>query len=184
MIKINNNVGGLEGLTTILLPSLIDNTGYSLETYNQEEFNLNIHFIRDKEYYSQKGVLHGLYCQKQYPQTKLIYTIIGSIQIVVLDLRPTSSTFGQWYSEILFNNNNKKQFLIPKGLAYGFQVLSNEAIVCIKYDDIQRLDDENGIIWNDPSLNINWLEKVTALSEKDKKWGTFEEWKNTQNIIS
>lgn len=137
---------------------------------------------------STKGVLRGLHFQKQYPQTKLVRAIKGSVFDVVVDLRAGSETYGKWYG-IELTEENKKQFLIPRGFAHGFLVLSETAEFCYKCDDFYHPNDEGGMAWNDPEIGIEWpqvkgeyqgtasaegyeLEDGTELnlSEKDQKW--------------
>ena len=137
---------------------------------------------------STKGVLRGLDFQKQYPQTKLVRAIKGSVFDVVVDLRAGSETYGKWYG-IELTEENKKQFLIPRGFAHGFLVLSETAEFCYKCDDFYHPNDEGGMAWNDPEIGVEWpqvkgayqgtasaegyeLEDGTKLnlSEKDQKW--------------
>lgn len=191
-IKVEKDVGGLEGLCIITPAVHGDNRGYFMETYNQrdmEEAGLNISFVQDNQSMSVKGVLRGLHFQKQYPQTKLVRVIKGSVFDVVVDLRSDSDTFGKWHGVIL-SEENKKQFLIPKGFAHGFLVLSEIAEFCYKCDDFYHANDEGGLAWNDPVIGIEWPEVVGSypgnasaqgytlndgtplnLSEKDQKWG-------------
>lgn len=136
---------------------------------------------------STKGVLWGLHFQKQFPQTKLVRVIRGEVFDVVVDLRSGSETYGKWHGELL-TEENKHQFLIPKGFAHGFLVLSDAAEFCYLVDDFYHPNDEGGIAWNNPEIGIKWpkLEgeyKGTAysqgysvdgvpliLSDKDQKW--------------
>ena len=153
-----------------------------------EDAGFDITFVQDNQSMSTKGVLRGLHFQKQYPQTKLVRVIKGRVFDVVVDLRSGSKTYGKWHGEIL-TEDNKRQFLIPKGFAHGFLVLSDVAEFCYKCDDFYRPNDEGGMAWNDPEIGIVWPEVVgeykgtadpagytlkdgTALnfSEKDKKW--------------
>ena len=135
-----------------------------------------------------KGVLRGLHFQKQYPQTKLVRAIKGSVFDVAVDLRAGSATYGKWYG-VLLTEENKKQFLIPEGFAHGFLVLTNTAEFCYKCDDFYHANDEGGLAWNDPASGIEWPEVVGEyqgsasaagytlvdgtplnLSDKDQKW--------------
>lgn len=190
-ISVDKNVGGIEGLCVITPSVHGDNRGYFMETYSQrdmEEFGINVTFVQDNQSMSTKGVLRGLHYQKKFPQTKLVRVIKGSVFDVAVDLRNSSPTFGKWFG-IELTEENKKQFLIPKGFAHGFLVLSDTAEFCYKCDDFYHPDDEGGIAWNDPQIGIIWQNVVgeyngsadssgyslsdgTALimSEKDKKW--------------
>lgn len=198
-ITAEKNVGGIEGLCVITPAVHGDNRGYFMETYSQRdmvEAGLNIPFVQDNQSMSTKGVLRGLHFQKQYPQTKLVRAIKGSVFDVAVDLRADSKTYGKWYG-VLLTEDNKKQFLIPKGFAHGFLVLTDTAEFCYKCDDFYHPNDEGGLAWNDPEIGVEWpelkgeykgsasadgytLEDGTALnlSDKDQKWlglkGTFQ----------
>jgi len=190
-ITVEKNVGGIEGLCIITPAVHGDNRGYFMETYSQrdmEEAGINVVFVQDNQSMSVKGVLRGLHFQKQYPQTKLVRVIKGSVFDVAVDLRSGSVTYGQWFG-VLLTEENKKPFLIPKGFAHGFLVLSDTAEFCYKCDDFYHANDEGGLAWNDPEIGIEWphltgeyrgtasaegyaLEDGTPLnlSEKDQKW--------------
>ena len=190
-ITVEKNVGGIEGLCVITPAVHGAHRGYFMETYSQrdmEQAGLNIPFVQDNQSMSTKGVLRGLHFQKQYPQTKLVRAIKGCVFDVAVDLRSSSETYGKWYG-VELTEGNKKQFLIPKGFAHGFLVLSDTAEFCYKCDDFYHPNDEGGLAWNDPEIGIEWPEVTgtyqggasaesycladgTALnlSEKDQKW--------------
>uniref|UniRef100_UPI0025D22727 dTDP-4-dehydrorhamnose 3,5-epimerase n=1 Tax=uncultured Ruminococcus sp. TaxID=165186 RepID=UPI0025D22727 len=126
-ITVEKNVGGIEGLCVITPAVHGDNRGYFMETYSQrdmEEAGIDITFVQDNQSCSTKGVLRGLHFQKQFPQTKLVRAIKGRVFDVAVDLRKDSKTYGKWYG-VELTEENKKQFLIPKGFAHGFSVLSD-----------------------------------------------------------
>lgn len=190
-ITVEKNVGGIEGLCIITPAVHGDSRGYFMETYSQrdmEEAGLDIVFVQDNQSMSTKGVLRGLHFQINYPQTKLVRVIRGAVFDVAVDRREGSGTFGKWYG-VLLTDENKKQFLIPRGFAHGFLVLSDEAEFCYKCDDFYHANDEGGLPWNDPEIGIKWPEIVGEykgsasaegytlsdgtplnLSEKDQKW--------------
>ncbi len=190
-ITVEKSVGGIEGLCVITPAVHGDSRGYFMETYSQrdmEEAGIDIAFVQDNQSMSTKGVLRGLHFQKQYPQTKLVRVIKGTVFDVAVDLRSGSNTYGKWCG-IELSEDNKKQFLIPKGFAHGFLVLSETAEFCYKCDDFYHADDEGGMAWNDPEIGVVWPEvkggyKGSAsaegyvlsdgtrlnLSEKDQKW--------------
>ncbi len=189
-IRVTKDLNGISGLCLIEPAVHGDNRGYFMETWSKrdmEEAGFNIDFVQDNQSCSVKGVLRGLHFQKQYPQTKLVRAIRGEIFDVVVDLRTGSSTYGKWHGEML-TEENKKQFLIPKGFAHGFLVLSESAEFCYKCDDFWHPNDEGGLAWNDPEIGIVWPklegeyrgsadgEGYTVdgvpltLSEKDRKW--------------
>ena len=157
-IKVEKDVGGIEGLCVIEPTVYGDNRGYFMETYNKKEMEsngLNMVFVQDNQSLSVKGVLRGLHFQKNYPQGKLIRVIKGKIYDVAVDLRKESKTFLKYYG-IELNEENKKQFYIPQGFAHGFIVLSDEAELFYKVTDFYHPGDEMGIAWNDPKIGIDW----------------------------
>lgn len=190
-ITVEKNVGGIEGLCVITPAVHGDSRGYFMETYNQrdmKEAGIDIAFVQDNQSCSTKGVLRGLHFQKQFPQTKLVRVIKGRVFDVIVDLRKDSATYGKWHG-VELNEENKKQFLIPKGFAHGFLVLSDVAEFCYKCDDFWHPNDEGGLAWNDPEIGIVWPELTGEyhgsasaegyalkdgtklnLSEKDQKW--------------
>ena len=128
-IKVDYNVNGIEGLCVIKPTVHGDSRGYFMETYNandMKEAGLDILFVQDNQSMSTKGVLRGLHFQKQYPQTKLVRVIKGAVYDVAVDLRSGSPTYGKYHGEML-TEENRKQFLIPRGFAHGFLVLSDVA---------------------------------------------------------
>lgn len=192
-ITVEKNVGGIEGLCVITPKVHGDDRGYFMETYNEndmKENGINITFVQDNQSMSKKGVLRGLHFQKNFPQTKLVRAIKGTVFDVAVDLRSGSATYGKWFG-VELSEENKKQFLIPRGFAHGFLVLSEMAEFCYKCDDFYHANDEGGLAWNDPDININWsligvkdtyngtasaegysLQDGTPLimSDKDQKW--------------
>ena len=167
----------IEGLYIIEPKVFGDTRGYFYESYNKTDFynaGINIQFIQDNQSFSSKGVLRGLHFQKKYAQDKLVRVISGEVYDVAVDIRNDSPTFGKHYGLILSAENNK-QFLIPKGFAHGFCVLSETAIFSYKCSDFYHPEEEDGIIYNDTTFNINWhLEKNKYnVSEKDLKLSEF-----------
>ena len=190
-IKVEKNVAGIAGLCVIEPVVHGDSRGYFMETYSQrdmEENGIHINFVQDNQSMSTKGVLRGLHFQKNFPQTKLVRVIKGRVFDVAVDLRFGGETYGKWYG-IELTEENKKQFLIPRGFAHGFLVLSDIAEFCYKCDDFYHANDEGGLAWNDPDIGVQWpqvvgeyrgsastegytLEDGTKLnlSDKDQKW--------------
>ena len=190
-ITVEKNVAGIDGLCVITPAVHGDNRGYFMETYSQRDMaenGIHINFVQDNQSMSVKGVLRGLHFQKNFPQTKLVRVIKGSVFDVAVDLRKGSKTFGKWYG-IELSEENRKQFLIPRGFAHGFLVLSETAEFCYKCDDFYHANDEGGLAWNDPEIGIEWPGVSGAypgdasaqgyclpdgtplnLSEKDQKW--------------
>ena len=148
-IKVTHDLSGIEGLCLIEPAVHGDNRGYFFESYNQrgmEEAGFDYVFVQDNQSMSTKGVLRGLHFQIHYPQTKLVRVISGTVFDVAVDLRQGSPTYGRWHCEILTAENHK-QFLIPRGFAHGFLVLSEKAEFCYKCDDFYHPNDEGGLIW-------------------------------------
>ncbi|WP_029503207.1 dTDP-4-dehydrorhamnose 3,5-epimerase [Lachnoclostridium phytofermentans] len=190
-IKVEKNVGGIEGLCIIEPTVHGDTRGYFMETYNlndMEEAGLTMKFVQDNQSCSTKGVLRGLHYQKEFPQGKLVRVIKGIVFDVAVDLRSNSETYGKWYG-VELTEDNKKQFYIPEGFAHGFLVLSDVAEFCYKCTDFYHAGDEDGLAWNDPSIGIEWPQVVgeykgkasgegyrlidgtrLKLSEKDQHW--------------
>ena len=189
-IQVQYNVDNIEGLCVITPAVHGDARGYFMETYNandMREAGLDYLFVQDNQSMSTKGVLRGLHYQKQYPQTKLVRVIKGTVFDVVVDLRAGSATYGKWHGEIL-SEENKKQFLIPHGFAHGYLVLSDVAEFCYKCDDFYHPNDEGGLAWNDPEIGVSWPELTgrypgnassegymvdgipLKMAERDQKW--------------
>ncbi len=172
----------IEGLIIIEPKIFKDERGYFFESYSERDFTKaigNITFVQDNESKSSYGVLRGLHFQKgKYAQSKLVRVVKGKVLDVAVDIRKDSKTFGQHYS-IILSEENQLQFFIPKGFAHGFAVLSDEAIFQYKCDEFYSKENEGAIMWNDKTLNIDWLlpEKDIILSEKDKHHPTFEEYR-------
>ena len=195
-ITVKYDVNGIKGLCVVQPALHGDSRGYFMETYNardMKEAGLDYLFVQDNQSCSTKGVLRGLHFQKQFPQTKLVRVIRGTVFDVAVDIRKDSPTYGKYHGEIL-SEENKKQFLIPKGFAHGFLVRSDIAEFCYKCDDFYHPDDEGGMAWNDPEIGIKWPEVIgdyngTAmaegytmadgtplnLSDKDQRWAGIKE---------
>ena len=195
-ITVEKNVAGIEGLCVIMPAVHTDGRGYFMETYSQrdmEENGIHINFVQDNQSMSIRGVLRGLHFQKNYPQAKLVRVIKGRVFDVAVDLRKDSKTYGKWYG-VELTDENKKQFLIPRGFAHGFLVLSDTAEFCYKCDDFYHANDEGGLAWNDPQIGIRWPEVQGCypgnacadgytladgtplnISQKDQKWPNIHE---------
>lgn len=180
MGKIKVTTCEIKGMFVIEPAVFGDDRGYFMETYNQRDMEaagLNMVFVQDNQSMSRQGVLRGLHYQINHPQGKLVRVIRGEVFDVGVDLRPGSSTYGQWHGELL-SAENKKQFYIPEGFAHGFYVLSDVAEFCYKCTDFYHPDDEGGIRWNDPDISVDWplVEGVPVLlSDKDSIQPFFKE---------
>ncbi|MBQ6776281.1 MAG: dTDP-4-dehydrorhamnose 3,5-epimerase [Synergistaceae bacterium] len=171
-IKVYFNVGGIEGLSVIIPKVHGDERGSFCETYNKrdmQEAGFNVDFVQDNQSRSSKGVLRGLHFQVKYPQTKLVRVVRGAVFDVAVDLRRGSATFGKYYG-VELSEDNHRQILIPKNFAHGFLVLSEVAEFCYKCDDFYHPNDEGGVFYADPDINIQWpkIDAPFILSDKDK----------------
>ncbi|NJB82900.1 dTDP-4-dehydrorhamnose 3,5-epimerase [Wenyingzhuangia aestuarii] len=150
-----------------------DHRGYFMESFKADMLadflGYTINFSQDNESSSSKGVLRGLHYQiNGFEQTKLVRVIQGSVIDVAVDIRKGSPTFGQ-HVAIELSAENKKQILIPKGFAHGFIVLSDTAIFSYKVDAPYSFENERGLAFDDPTLQIDWKLNSSefVLSEKD-----------------
>jgi dTDP-4-dehydrorhamnose 3,5-epimerase len=163
----------IEGVVIIEPKVFSDERGYFFESFSQKEFEEKVcktTFVQDNESKSTYGVLRGLHFQKMpYAQAKLVRVVKGHVLDIAVDIRKGSPTFGKHISTEL-SEENRLQFFVPRGFAHGFVVLSDEAVFQYKCDNYYAPQSEGGILWNDPTLNIDY--KITMediiLSEKDK----------------
>jgi len=156
-----------------------DHRGFFTESYNKEMFKQNgidIEFIQDNHSLSQQsGTLRGMHYQlKDKAQTKLVRVTRGAIYDVILDIRKSSPTYGEWQGFIL-SADNKRQLLVPKGFAHGFCTIVENTEVQYKVDELYSPEHDRGIAWNDPTLNIDWPFNNPVLSDKDTKHPTLAE---------
>lgn len=155
-----------------------DNRGYFMETYNYNEFKelgLDMVFVQDNQSKSTKGVLRGMHYQKEHTQGKLVRVISGKVYDVVVDIRKDSKTYGQWYGATL-SAEEKNMMYVPEGFAHGFYVLSDTAEFLYKCTDFYDPSSEAGIMWNDPTIRIDWPipeGEAPIISEKDTKHPNF-----------
>ena len=161
----------IKGVYIIDVKSYGDNRGYFMETYKETDFQaagLNYSFVQDNQSSSRKGVLRGLHFQCNHPQAKLVRVLQGEVFDVAVDLRRDSETYGQWVG-VLLSGENKRQFMIPRGFAHGFVVVSDYAEFAYKCDEVYHPEDEGGLIWNDPDIGIEWPEVGEVKKKKKKK---------------
>jgi dTDP-4-dehydrorhamnose 3,5-epimerase len=163
----------IEGLLLITPDIFHDDRGYFLEIYNIKRYNglpgFDYSFTQDNMSYSRYGTLRGLHFQKEpYAQTKLVRCVRGKIWDVAVDIRPGSATYGM-YIGVELAGETQQQFLIPRGFAHGFSVLSEDAIVEYKCDACFVPQADAGIRYNDSDLAIDWhlIESDIIISVKD-----------------
>jgi len=159
-----------------------DNRGYFFESFSYqkiESIGLDAKFIQDNESLStEKGVLRGLHFQNSpHAQGKLIRVIKGAVLDVAVDIRKNSKTYGEHFA-IELNEENKTMLYIPPGFAHGFVTLENNTIFNYKCTNYYNKSAEDGILWNDPDLNIDWGIENPTLSEKDKTNQLFKNFKS------
>jgi len=149
-----------------------DERGFFLETYHREKYRskgVGQVFVQDNHSHSCRKALRGLHYQLKNPQGKLIYVLTGKIFDVAVDIRRGSPTFGCWCGWVL-STSTKHQLYVPQGFAHGFCVLSESADVIYKCTDLYDPADEYGILWNDPTLAIDWPVENPILSQKDDRF--------------
>lgn len=149
-----------------------DDRGYFLETFRNtwfEEMNLDVHFVQDNQSYSKHGVLRGLHYQIRQPQGKLVKVTRGKVYDVVVDMRKSSDTFGQ-YVGVILSEEKKNLIWVPPGFAHGFYVMSDGAEITYKCSNYYSPEFERTLFWKDPDINIDWplgKQKQPILSDKD-----------------
>lgn len=159
----------------ILEPTLFeDDRGYFMETFNKKRFEAilgaEISFVQDNQSYSKKGVVRALHYQRsEYAQAKLVRVLRGEVLDVAVDIRRGSKTFGKHIS-VLLSDKNRKQLFIPRGFAHGFVALTEHVDFFYKCDNFYNREAEGGIIFNDPSLRIDWILPESALLVSEKDW--------------
>lgn len=158
-----------------------DSRGYFFESFNTETFEkitgIQPQFVQDNISVSSRGVIRGLHYQCQgFAQAKLVQVLKGKILDVALDIRPNSATYGK-HIQVELSQQNKRQLYIPRGFAHGFIALEPETMVSYKCDNFYNKDSEGGILYNDPSLDINWglSPEHFIISEKDTQLPTFDQ---------
>mgnify|MGYP001561835722 CR=1 FL=1 len=164
----------LEGCFLIEPKIINDERGYFMESFNEMAFQLGVgqpvHFVQDNQSFSSRGVLRGMHYQTgSHAQAKLVRVLSGEVLDVAIDIRPGSATFGQ-HVAVLLSAENQRQLFVPRGFAHGFLVLSPTATFFYKCDNFYNKESEGGVLFNDPTVRIDWDFPYDELiiSEKDK----------------
>ena len=160
----------LKGVFIINPDVFCDDRGYFFESFKDDIFveKLNCKFIQDNEVLSKNmNVIRGLHYQLDKPQAKLIHVVSGAIRDVIVDVRTSSSSFGESFS-INLNDKNHKMLFVPEGFAHGYLVLEKNTIVQYKCTNFYNPNSEYGIRWDDSDININWGVSNPHLSQKDR----------------
>lgn len=147
-----------------------DERGFFLETFQVEryrEVGIALPFVQDNHSRSRRGVLRGLHFQRTRPQGKLVSVCRGAVYDVAVDIDPSSSTCGRFVG-VELSDENHRQLWVPPGYAHGFCVLSEIADFQYKCTDFYCPEDEGGLLWSDPDVNIPWPVEVPQLSAKDR----------------
>ncbi len=168
----------LNGIAVVVPDVHEDERGFFMETYRADlfkEMDLPADFVQDNHSRSVKGVLRGLHFQWDPPMGKLMRVTLGRAFLVAVDIRKGSPTLGQWYG-LEVSAGGKKQVWAPAGFARGFCVLSDYAEIQYKCTGIYNNKAESGILWNDPTVGIEWPVDNPILSGKDAKAQTLEQW--------
>lgn len=148
-----------------------DARGFFLESYQQQRYRdigIDQPFVQDNHSRSQHGVLRGLHFQRSRPQGKLVRVTRGAVYDVVVDINPASVTCGE-HVAVELTAESHLQLWVPPGYAHGFCVLSDTADFQYKCTDLYDPEDEGGLLWNDPDLDIAWPLSSPLLSEKDQR---------------
>jgi dTDP-4-dehydrorhamnose 3,5-epimerase len=162
-----------------------DDRGFFFESYNQEQFKnfgINLPFVQDNQSCSKKNAIRGLHFQEApYEQGKLVSVIKGSVRDIVVDLRENSSSFGK-HLAVELDEHNKRMLWIPPGFAHGFSVFEENTIFFYKCTNFYHRPSENGIVFNDLSLNLDWGVSTPIVSEKDMRLMNFNEYKSAKKV--
>lgn len=168
---------GFDGLIEIFPNVFEDERGWFYEFYKEETFKkhrIDYSFVQENQSYSKKGVVRGLHFQRPpYAQAKLVTVLTGKVLDVVVDLRPSSSTFKQAYY-CLLDSSKRNMLMVPEGFAHGFAALE-DSIFFYKCSNVYNKQSESGIRWNDPDLKINWRVENPIVSAKDSELPRFAE---------
>lgn len=173
----------IKGLLIIEPAIFQDGRGYFFESYNKKRYqdnDINIDFVQDNQSFSQRGTVRGLHAQfAPHTQAKLVRVIQGRALDVAVDVRKDSPTYGK-HETIELTSANQRQFLVPEGFLHGFSVLEDNTIFAYKVNGYYSKECETGVIWNDPTLNIDWgiSEDEAIISPKDELLPTFAEYQS------
>ncbi len=176
----NTKIEGLKIIEPRIFP---DDRGYFYESYNEKKYReagIDASFVQDNQSFSAKGTLRGLHGQADpFAQGKLVRVLQGRVLDVAVDIRKNSPTFGQ-YVTVELSGENHKQFWVPPGFLHGFVTLEDDTIFTYKVTNYYDKASEIGVVWNDPTLNIDWQTNISKLllSPKDEILPTFADFKS------
>ena len=167
----------LEGFLIIKPTVYKDERGFFLETYQEKKYRdagIVDNFVQDNQSRSYNGVLRGLHFTIKKPQAQLITVLRGRIFEVGVDIRPKSSTFGKWFGLELSDDNIRQVYQAP-GFAHGYCVLSESVDLHYKVTEFYDHNDEGGLFWNDPDININWPILNPTIAARDMAFSKLKE---------
>ena len=169
----------LKGAYTIDLEKREDNRGFFARVFCSEEFGnqgLNINIVQMNTTLSkERGTVRGLHFQRSPKmETKIVRCISGAIWDVIVDIRESSSTYGKWYG-LELNDNNRKMMYVPEGFAHGFQTLIDNVELLYLHSEFYSKEHEDGLLYNDKAIAIDWPLPVSEISERDKSHPIFSE---------
>jgi dTDP-4-dehydrorhamnose 3,5-epimerase len=167
----------LAGLFQIDLEAHCDERGFFARSWCQQEFEergLKSNLAQCSiSFNTRKGTLRGLHYQDPFPETKLVRCTKGSIFDVVIDLRPQSPTFKQWFGTVL-NSLNRHMLYIPEHCAHGFLTLEDETEIFYQMSEFYHPETARGVRWNDPAFQITWPSDVRLISDRDRTYPDFQ----------
>ena len=169
-------IKSIHGIKLMKLKLYSDNRGVFYEIYNKKKFTENgikDNFVQDNISVSKKNVLRGMHYTIKNPQSQLLTVLEGQIFDCLVDLRIKSKFFGRHFSFKL-NSKSLNQIYMPPGIAHGFCVLSEKAILHYNTSKVYDPDNEGGLIWNDKKVNIKWPIKNPIISKKDRNFKSFD----------
>ena len=173
----------IKGLLIIEPRIFNDGRGYFFESYSKSKFKdagIDLDFVQDNQSFSHKGAVRGLHAQfAPHAQAKLVRVIQGRVLDVAVDVRKGSPTYGK-YETIELSGQNQLQFFIPEGFLHGFATLEDNTIFAYKVNNYYSKECETGVIWNDPTLAINWgiAPSDALISPKDELLPLFENYQS------
>lgn len=174
----------IAGLVEVIPKIYHDDRGFFLETFHLEEFaknGISKPFLQANQSFSKKGVLRGLHFQNSpFEQGKLVRVVLGKVLDVVVDLRPNSPTFGQ-HEKFILSAETSNMVYVPEGFAHGFYTIE-DAVFSYKCTNVYNKASEQGIIWNDPTLNIDWGVSNPTISDKDLELITFDQFNKVAQV--
>lgn len=162
----------LAGLLVIDPKCFSDERGFFMETYQERRYRaagITENFVQDNHSRSARGILRGLHFTRTRPQAQIVTVMRGKVFDAVVDLRKNSPTFGKSFG-VELSDEGPRQVYMPPGFAHGFYVLSEWADLHYKVSEYYDADDEGGLLWSDPDIDIRWPVGARELSARDARY--------------